>query len=268
MCLCNCVRMCLFLGPGLLFVCFVLFMNISCVIEFWSACESTICSCTFLLFVWFYICVWPGTMLSSCMILTFFSLSQTLLHRICLALSKRNREMRGLFPPFLLFSLQLNYIPLLFRLPFPFLLCLFLGGVTGENSLAYFLSLLPRTLQMFYAVSHFLSAFISILDLSLVFDLRCMMYWPVLVFFTLFYPNKLKCISRVGLLWNLDLEFIKKKNATFVRTWKWDEQNVPKAWNEAMFSSLKLRLLRWINTKCCKIEVHAAIWRKLNKTKK
>lgn len=44
---------------------------------------------------------------------------------------------------------------------------------------------------------------------------------------------------------------LKKKKATFVRTWKWNEQNVPKAWNEAMFSSLKLRLLRWINTKCC-----------------
>lgn len=143
----------------------------------------------------------------------FFSLSQPLLHRICLALSKRNREMRGLFPPFLLFSLQLNYIPLLLRLPFPFLLCLFLGGVTGENSLAYFLSLLPRTLQMFHAVSHFLSAFISFLDLSLVFDLRCMMYWPG--FITLFYPSKLKFISRVGLLWNLNLEFIKKKKCYF-----------------------------------------------------
>lgn len=87
LCLCNCVRMCLFLGPGLLFACFVLFINISCVIEFWNACESTICSCTFLLFVWFYICAWPSTMLSSCMILTFFfsqsnSASQDLLRSI------------------------------------------------------------------------------------------------------------------------------------------------------------------------------------------
>lgn len=112
-------------------VCFFTPAFCLCIFPVWlSFHDLTISSCTSQLFVSFYICVWPSIMLSSFMIFFFFyfSPSQTLLHRICLAPSKHKREMRGLFAPLLLFSLHPNYIPLLLRLPFPLLRCLFLGG--------------------------------------------------------------------------------------------------------------------------------------------
>lgn len=81
-------------------VCFFTPAFCLCIFPVWlSFHDLTISSCTSLLFVSFYICVWPSIMLSSCMIFLFFftiSPSQTLLHRICLAPSKRKREMRGL----------------------------------------------------------------------------------------------------------------------------------------------------------------------------
>lgn len=126
-----------------------------------SSHDFTISFCTSLLFLFFYICVWPSIMLSSSMIFCNFSPSQTLLHRICLTPSKRNREMRGLFPPLFLFSFQPNYIPLLICLPFPLLRCFFLRGVNRrKKTLTCSCSLHPHALQTFCALSHFLSAFI------------------------------------------------------------------------------------------------------------
>lgn len=111
----------------------------------------------------FFVCVWGGGLNNVIFPYNFcFSFNHTLFQRICLAPSKRKREMRGLFP--FSFSLQiLNYLLLLHHLPIPFLPCLLLGGARKDNFLACFwlqLSLLPRTLQILYAASHFFSAFI------------------------------------------------------------------------------------------------------------
>lgn len=133
-------------------VCFFTPAFCLCIFPVWlSFHASTISSCTSLFFVSFYICVWPSIMLSSCMISFFFYFhpSQTLLHRICLAPSKRKREMRGLFPPLLLFSLHPNYIPLLLRLPFPLLRCLVLGGSSPEKILWHVPCLSTRILYRY-----------------------------------------------------------------------------------------------------------------------
>lgn len=173
-----------------------------------SSHDFTISSCTSLVSLSSYICVWPFVMLSFPMIFFFnFSPSQTLLHRICLTPSKRNKEMRGLFPPLFLFSLQPNYIPLLLCLPFPLLQCLSLGGVNQGRFSGMFLISPPAyftdCLFTFLFPSLLLSQF-SIHSSCVTSDTSCLN----LVHYT--FLTKLKFIFRVDLILSFFF-FLKKK---------------------------------------------------------
>lgn len=107
-----------------------------------------------------FVCVCVGGGLNNVIFLYnfCFSFNHTLFHRICLAPSKRKREMRGLFS-FSFSSLFRYLITCSSSTTSPFLF----SHVSFSPSLACFwlqLSLLPRTLQICYAAFHFFSAFI------------------------------------------------------------------------------------------------------------
>lgn len=139
---------------------------VSYVLEYKCVCKSV------------SICIWTFSSLSLslsvyvCVVLTIvifpynfhFSFNHTLFHRICLAPSKRNREIRALFSSFLLFTLQLlNYFLLPLLPPLSSSLMSLFRRREKRNCLACFclqLSLLPCTLQIFCTVSLSLSAFI------------------------------------------------------------------------------------------------------------
>lgn len=232
--------MCLFLHP-----CF-LFMHISCMTEFpWLNYQllhiSTLCVVLHL-----------RVALNNVIVLYdffffYFHPSQTLLHRICLAPSKRKREMRGLFPPLLPFSLHPNYIPLLLRLPFPLLRCLFLGGSSPEKILWHVPCLFTRILYRYsvhFPISCLLLSKFPIHSSCATSDPWCLN--PVHYTF----PTKLKFIFRVDLLLELKSFFLQKP--TFIHIYKSDEQNIPTIWNYDIFSTPRLLLLRWNNIKQCK----------------
>lgn len=129
---------------------------------------------TFPLFVCVSLCMWPSPVLSSHVIFTFLTIR---LDRICLAPSKRSTEMRGLFASFLLSSPQpLNYFLLLLRLPLPLLACLLKKEILWH---VFFLSptLCPPSYFADIPCSiPFPLCFYLPLNLSLSYDLRCMMY--------------------------------------------------------------------------------------------